>query len=695
MRYDTESLLIDLTVSSVSPAETCGIIYHMSILGNIYKKISDTVSAKSYLGLISGNLPASTRWGDSDFLRALDISLYTDRAISKRAEKVGEVEWVVKDRNGEPILGHKLIDVLNYPNEFFSGPQFWKLAQTYYDVLGSVYIVKDVGRELFESSRVKALHLLRPDLVTPAFSADKSEILRYEYQVEGGGKITYDARQVIWIYNPDPKNPLQGRSLLKSGIQTIQTEVQISAYHSRVLENGGKVEGVFKVKTPRLTEQQLKELKAQYHKEYADARKAGTPLFLGGDTEYVRTGLTPDELSYLEAKKLTLEDIVMMTGVPKPLLGSFDDIQYSNADAAIRIFLRETIKPLITNLATSLDRTLVGDMETLTFVDPTPENLDDKLKETEAGIRSHFMTVNEARRRHNLEEVPEGDVIMVPFNLLPLGTPSRITPPADGEKSIQVKSTKEIEHPLRDPERRKAYGEMRVKKEDARIDRFEPEVVRYFNDQRDRLIKSIDTRKSFKVKGLIDETFNIQVEAKLAKSSLLPILTELLIEAGEDAVAFAESTYSFNVTADVRSWMDNRAEEFTRTINETTYKKLATEFALSFETGETRDELIERIRNVYDNQISTGRAASIARTEVHSASQYGTLQGYKQAGLETKIWVSVIDPFTRGADITDEADHISLDGEEVPVDMPFSNGLMFPGDPKGGPAETINCRCQA
>jgi len=670
-----------------SPADVV-LFWYMSL----FKDIAGMFSSQKYIGLLSGNLPSSTRWGASDYLKAVDISLYTDRAISKRAEKVGEVEWIVKDKLGEPILGHQVLDVLNFPNDYYSAPQFWGLYQKYYDVIGTAYIVKDIGRELFESTRVKKLHLLRPDMVKPIYAKDNSYIDYYEYRTNTG-TIRYEAEQIIMIFNPDISNPLQGRSLLKSGIQTIQTEVQISAYHSRVLENGGKVEGVFKFKTPRLTQEQLQQLKDDYAKEYADARKAGTPLFLGGDSDYIRTGLTPDELSYLDAKKMTLEDIIIMTGVPKPLLGSFDDIQFSNADAAIRIFLRETIKPLLNNLATSLDRTMVAEGERLTFVDPTPENLEDKIKETESGIKNYFMTINEARARHGFEELPDGDVIMVPFNMMPLGTDLKAKAKTDDTQK-RIKSTKEVEHPLRDEAVRKKYGEARSKKEDGQITGFNKVVETYFTEQRDRLVDQIKSRKSFKVKGLLDETFSIELEAKLAKVSFMPLLTQLLAEAGADAMELAGSSFDFNVTSDIRSWMEKQADETSEVINVTTHKKLTSEFEASFAAGETRDDLIKRITTAYDG-ISKGRAASIARTEVHSVNQYANIEGYRQANMPIKIWVSVIDSETRGMDFMDEADHVSMDGEEVPLDMPFSNGLMYPGDKRGGPSEYINCRCQS
>jgi uncharacterized protein with gpF-like domain len=52
----------------------------------------------------------------------------------------------------------------------------------------------------------------------------------------------------------------------------------------------------------------------------------------------------------------------------------------------------------------------------------------------------------------------------------------------------------------------------------------------------------------------------------------------------------------------------------------------------------------------------------------------------------TKVWVATADDRTRES-------HAELDGEEVLVDEPFSNGLMCPADPTGEPEEVYNCRC--
>lgn len=54
-----------------------------------------------------------------------------------------------------------------------------------------------------------------------------------------------------------------------------------------------------------------------------------------------------------------------------------------------------------------------------------------------------------------------------------------------------------------------------------------------------------------------------------------------------------------------------------------------------------------------------------------------------------KEWASAEDSRTRPS-------HAAADGDEVPLDEPFSVGgelLMVPGDPRGSAKNVANCRC--
>lgn len=96
-------------------------------------------------------------------------------------------------------------------------------------------------------------------------------------------------------------------------------------------------------------------------------------------------------------------------------------------------------------------------------------------------------------------------------------------------------------------------------------------------------------------------------------------------------------------------------------------------------------------RNI-DNVSKTTyyNAVRIARTEGHRIQQTSTRdaqQKSKSKGADVvKQWDSTLDGKTRDS-------HKRVDGEIRELDERFSNGLDFPGDPKGKAAEVINCRC--
>ena len=84
------------------------------------------------------------------------------------------------------------------------------------------------------------------------------------------------------------------------------------------------------------------------------------------------------------------------------------------------------------------------------------------------------------------------------------------------------------------------------------------------------------------------------------------------------------------------------------------------------------------------------RAATIARTETHTAANFGSQAAAEATGLVLmKEWAAAEDDRTR-------PDHSDADGQVVPMDGSFTVGgvqLQFPGDPSGPPEQIINCRC--
>jgi len=352
-----------------------------------------------------------------------------------------------------------------------------------------------------------------------------------------------------------------------------------------------------------------------------------------------------------------------------------------------RIFLRETIKPLLENLTAKLDLALFEEAIDLTFVDPTPEDSEALLSRLKAGHEVNALTINEKREVLGFDPISDGDVILVPFSSTTLES---VTNPPDTTPQDQTdpeeKSAKG--HPLQDPYVRKKYGELYIKKFDRREQAFLKLLKRYFRGQEQRLLEKLTVTRTFRKKGLLEEIFDNQLEIKLAVSEFLPFLTEVLKESGEDALRLVGSTPKFVLSDTIASWLEDKVEFFSKSITDTTLDGLRNQFAESLSAGENRQDLIKRVQDTYGG-ISKNRATTIARTEIQGASQKGAFEGYKQAGMRIKIWVATLDGHTRDA-------HAGADGQEVPIDMPFNVGgekLMYPGDPNGSAENVINCRC--
>jgi SPP1 gp7 family putative phage head morphogenesis protein len=105
--------------------------------------------------------------------------------------------------------------------------------------------------------------------------------------------------------------------------------------------------------------------------------------------------------------------------------------------------------------------------------------------------------------------------------------------------------------------------------------------------------------------------------------------------------------------------------------------------------GESIPKIAKRLQNV--TGMDKRAAIRNARTAMTGAQNGGRLDSMKRAqgrGIEVKKgWLATLDGRTRDS-------HAAMDGEEVELDEKFSNGLRFPGDPNGRPAEVYNCRCR-
>ena len=133
------------------------------------------------------------------------------------------------------------------------------------------------------------------------------------------------------------------------------------------------------------------------------------------------------------------------------------------------------------------------------------------------------------------------------------------------------------------------------------------------------------------------------------------------------------------------------------TVTETTRTRALTKISEIIKEGTASglgiDEIKKNILKGVDKAWiieSKFRAERIARTEIVSASNKGSLTGMESTGVPfNKIWITELGTRTRDSHITannqtvGQKDDFIVDGES----------LSYPGDPRGSAGNVINCRC--
>lgn len=111
-----------------------------------------------------------------------------------------------------------------------------------------------------------------------------------------------------------------------------------------------------------------------------------------------------------------------------------------------------------------------------------------------------------------------------------------------------------------------------------------------------------------------------------------------------------------------------------------------------YRDGHGINDVTKRINKRF-GQLKDWEAQRIARTEIHGSHMQGIMKSYEEMGVEYTQWASAHDTRVRGLNPKDKADHVKMDGEIIPWNGTYSNGLKYPGDTSGRIAEWINCRC--
>lgn len=169
-----------------------------------------------------------------------------------------------------------------------------------------------------------------------------------------------------------------------------------------------------------------------------------------------------------------------------------------------------------------------------------------------------------------------------------------------------------------------------------------------FNRQLDELLTNLERQplgKSVKTKDYITDLLNWDQMDEAMRAVLAPLVYNIIIEAGRDAMQFVDMTPSEfdSLSVAVRRYQSERSTKIAVDVNDETEKQLRAALTEGITANESTFELRARIENIMGN-ASTMRAERIARTEVARAQSFGDIEAWSQSGrVQGKEWYTALD----------------------------------------------------
>jgi HK97 family phage portal protein len=283
------------------------------------------------------NVLASSR---SQQLGMMDANGTLFQIIDRTAFTVSTAEWKLwlkaasgRDEDRQEVTSHAALTVLNKPNDFMTRQELFEILGQHFELTGEGWtVVVRVGKVPFE------LWPVAPDRMEPVPSATKY-LAGYRYLSPDGEKVPLEIGDVMFLRRPHPRDNYRGIGAIGAIGLDIEMQRAARAWNANFFTNGAEPGGI--IETPeRLDDDAWLEYLTRWRESHKGVNNAHRVALLEGGAKWVERKSTARDMEFVKGIELSDELIRKSFGFPKPLLGSVDDVNRANADAANYVFSR-------------------------------------------------------------------------------------------------------------------------------------------------------------------------------------------------------------------------------------------------------------------------------------------------------------------------------------------------------------------
>lgn len=346
--------------------------------------------------------------GEADLLAAYCVSPPFRSVVNRVATSFGRIPFYVEDGDKKDFE-HPAIRLLNRYNPRMLGSQGRELEQIYLDTTGDAITIiapkaGDTKMELYP--------------VPSTWVTIDSRAGRPVYCVKMGSE-TYEfgSHEVLHQSEIDPSNPYgRGRGTGWAAGDEIQADEYVAKHVSSYFYNSTRPEFVGIIKGA--SDAVLQKWEEDWDAKHRGFRRAWRPAWLNFEIDFKELTSRLGDEGIRDLRDSHLEMIQWLYGVPPEVLGRVTNSNRATIKEAKEMMGTYVLDPRAARRR-DVWQELVNtafDGAPIAYVSPIPRELD-RVDELMSRLEYHF-TRNEHRRRAGYDDVPDGDVYMVPANLV-------------------------------------------------------------------------------------------------------------------------------------------------------------------------------------------------------------------------------------------------------------------------------------
>lgn len=305
--------------------------------------------------------------------------------VNQLANAFATVEWhlyrrtSVRDKKRrQEVLGHAFMTLWDMPNEFYTGRYFRECCQQHLDLVGeTVILLIDVGGLIIE------MWPIRPDRIKPVKHPTQF-LTGWIYTGPDGEEVPLRKEQILQIKYPNPSDPYRGLSPISAMQSDIQAARFAAEWNKNFFINGAQPGGVITVDY-QMNDKEFTNFLRRWESQHRGVANAHRVALLER-AKWQDTKFSMEDMQFVELRNLPRELIREAYAFPKPMLGTVDDVNRANSDAAKEIMAEQHTKPRLSRWKDTVDAFLLprfanGKTLELESEDPTPINHEDADRE--------------------------------------------------------------------------------------------------------------------------------------------------------------------------------------------------------------------------------------------------------------------------------------------------------------------------